>query len=136
MIVGFLLVVLLIAVVLIGLWVVITSKTNLGFFSATSSYSTTVPPILFGVGIARVAVLLATFLLSQTFLGLFDSFLEFREAFHDLREGIGLVFLTFTIVFCSNGRLSVETLFESSIFLVLMALTGFVGRVRAPMLLA
>ena len=77
-----------------------------------------------------------TFLLSRTFLGLFDSFLEFREAFHNLREGIGMVFLTFTIVFCSNGRLSVETLFKSSIFLVFTALTGIVGRVHAPMFLA
>ena len=57
-------------------------------------------------------------------MGLFDSFLEFREAFHKLREGIGVVFLTFTVVFLSNGRLSVETLFGSSIFLVLTALTG------------
>ena len=69
-------------------------------------------------------------------MGLFDSFLEFREAFHKLREGIGVVFLTFTVVFLSNGRLSVETLFGSSIFLVLTALTGIVGRVRAPMFLA
>jgi hypothetical protein len=71
------------------------------------------------------------FLLSRTFLGLFD-----REAFHDLGEGIGVVFLTFTIVFRSNGRLSVETIFKSSIFLVFTALTGIVGRVRAPMFLA
>ena len=45
-------------------------------------------------------------------------------------------FLTFTVVFRSDGRLSVETLFESSIFLVFTALTGIVGRVRAPMFLA
>ncbi len=76
------------------------------------------------------------FLLLRTFLGLFDSFLEFREEFHDLREGIGVVFLTFTVVFRSNGRLSTETLFKSSIFLIFTALTGIVGRVRAPMFLA
>ncbi len=76
------------------------------------------------------------FLLSRTFLGLFDSFLEFREAFHNLREGIGVVFLTFTVVFRANGHLFVETLFKSSIFLVFTALTGIVGRVRAPMFLA
>ena len=69
-------------------------------------------------------------------MGLFDSFLEFREAFHKLHEGIVLVFLTFTVVFFFNGCLSVETLFGSFIFLVLMALTGIVGRVRAPMFLA
>ncbi len=47
-----------------------------------------------------------------------------------------MVFLTFTVVFCSNGRLSVETLFKSSIFLVFTALTGIVGRMLAPMFLA
>ena len=47
-----------------------------------------------------------------------------------------MVFLVFTVVFRSNGRLSVETLFKSSIFLVFTALTGIVGRVRAPMFLA
>ena len=47
-----------------------------------------------------------------------------------------MVFLTFTVVFHSNGRLSIETLFKSSIFLVFTALTGIVGRVCAPMFLA
>ncbi len=47
------------------------------FFVAMESYSTTVPLILFRVGITRVAVYLVTFLLLQAFLRLFDSFLEF-----------------------------------------------------------
>ena len=40
------------------------------------------------------------------------------------------------MAFLSYGCLSAETLLKSSIFLVLMALTGIVGRVRAPILLA
>ncbi len=47
-----------------------------------------------------------------------------------------MVFLTVAIVFRSNGCLSVETHFKSSIFLVLMALTCIVGCVHAPMFLA
>ena len=47
-----------------------------------------------------------------------------------------MVFLTIAMALWSNGCLSVETLFKSSIFFVLMALTGIVGRVHAPMLLA
>ena len=77
-----------------------------------------------------------TFLLSRTFLGLFYSFIKFREAFHELHEGISMVFLTIAMVLWSNGCLSVETLFKSPIFLILMALTGIVGHVRAPMFLA
>ncbi len=114
----------------------VTHISNLDFLLRDPTVSTTIPIILFGVGITRVAVFLAMFLLSRTFLGLFDSFLEFREAFHKLSERIGMVFLTIAVAFCSNGCLSVETLFKSPIFLVLMALTGIEGRVRAPMFLA
>ena len=49
---------------------------------------------------------------------------------------IGIFFLAIAVAFLSNGRLSVETLFGSSILFVLTALTGIVGRVRAPMFLA
>ncbi len=88
------------------------------------SYSTTVPLILIRVRITRVAVFLATFLLSQAFLGLFDSFLEFREVFHEMRKGISMVFLTITMAFLSNGCFLAETVLKSSILLVLTALTG------------
>ncbi len=65
------------------------------------SYSTTLPLILFWVRITRGAVFLATFLLSQAFLGFFDSFLEFQEAFHELCKGIRIVFLTIAVwCFC------------------------------------
>ena len=47
-----------------------------------------------------------------------------------------MVLLTIAIAFHSNGCLSAETLFKSPIFLVLMALTGIVGRVSTPMFLA
>ena len=47
-----------------------------------------------------------------------------------------MVFLTIPIAFQSNGCLSIETLYKSPIFLVFTALTGIVGRVRAPMFLA
>ncbi len=47
-----------------------------------------------------------------------------------------MVFLTIAVALQSNGCLSVETLFKSSIFRVLMALTGIVGHVYAPMFLA
>jgi hypothetical protein len=73
----------------------------------------------------------ATFLLSQTLLGLFHSLLEFQETVHDLREGIGTFFPAIAVVFLSYSCLSSETLLKSSIFLVLTALT-----VCAPMLLA
>jgi hypothetical protein len=56
------------------------------------SYNTTVPTILFRVGITRVAVFMATFLLVQAFLGLFHSLLKFEEMVHKLRKGIGLFF--------------------------------------------
>ena len=79
---------------------------------------------------------MVTFLLSQAFLGLFHSLLEFRETVHDLREGIVTFFPAIAVAFLSYGCLSAETLFESSIFLVLTSLTGNVGRVRTPMLLA
>ncbi len=79
---------------------------------------------------------MATFLLSRAFMGLFDSILELREAFHDLREGISMVFLTFTMAFLSNGCFLAETLLKSSILLVFTALTGIVGRMCAPMFLA
>jgi type IV secretory pathway TrbL component len=78
----------------------------------------------------------ATFLLSQVFLGLSNSFLEFRETVHDLRERVGIFFLTAAVALLSNGCFSAETLLKSSIFLVFTALTGIVGCVRAPMLLA
>jgi hypothetical protein len=79
---------------------------------------------------------LATFLFLRTFLGLFDSFLKFREEFHEFRKGISMVFLSIAMALLSNGCLSAETLFKSLIFLILTALTGIVGRVRAPMFLA
>ena len=47
-----------------------------------------------------------------------------------------MVFLTIAMALWSNGCLSVETLFKSPIFLILMALTGIVGHVHAPMFLA
>ena len=56
--------------------------------------------------------------------------------FHELLEGIGMVFLTVAVALWSNGCLSIETLFKNSIFLIFTALTGIVGRVRAPMFLA
>ena len=49
-----------------------------------------------------------------SFLGLFDSFLEFREVFHDLHKGISMVFLTITMAFLSNGCFLAETLFKRS----------------------
>ncbi len=100
------------------------------------SYSTTVPIILFRVGITRVAVFLVTFLLLQAFLGLFDSFLGFQEAFHELSKGFRMVFLTIAKVCLSNGNFFAETILKGSIFLVLTALTGIMGRVCALMFLA
>ena len=47
-----------------------------------------------------------------------------------------MVFLTIAMVLLSNGYFLAETILKSSIFLVLMALTGIVGRVYAPMFLA
>ncbi len=47
-----------------------------------------------------------------------------------------MVFLTIAMALRSNGCLSVDTLFGSSIFLVFSALTGIMGRVRVPMFLA
>ena len=79
---------------------------------------------------------MATFLLSRAFMGLFDSFLELQEAFHELHKGIRMVFLAIAVAFLSNGCFLAETLLKSSILLVLMALTGIVGLVRAPMFLA
>ena len=75
------------------------------------------------------------FLLLRAFLGLFDGFLD-QEAFHESHKGIGMVFLTIAVALWSNGCLSAETLFKSSILLILMALTDIVGRVHAPMFLA
>ncbi len=77
-----------------------------------------------------------TLLFSQAFLGLFDSFLEFRVAFHELCKGNGIFFLAIAIALRSNGCLSAETLFKSSIFIVLTALTSIVSCVRAPIFLA
>ena len=65
-----------------------------------------------------------------------SGFLEFGEAFHELCKGIGIFFFALAIALWSNGRLSVETLFGSSIFLIFTALTGIVGHVRAPICLA
>jgi hypothetical protein len=79
---------------------------------------------------------MATFLLLQAFLGLFDSFLELREMFHELCKGIRMVFLTIAVTFLSNGYFFVETILKGSVFLVLMALTGIMGHVRAPVILA
>ncbi len=76
------------------------------------------------------------FLLLRAFLGLFDSLVKFREGFHELHEGISMVFLTIAMALGSNGCFSAETLFKSFIFLILTALTGIVGCVRAPMFLA
>ncbi len=84
------------------------------------SYSTTIPLILFRVGITRVTVFLATFLLLWAFLGLFDSFLEFQKAFHELCEGIKMVFLTIAMAFLSNSYFLVETILKGSVLLVLM----------------
>jgi hypothetical protein len=50
------------------------------------------------------------FLLSGAFVGLFDRFLEFREAFHHLREGIARFFLTAAMTFLSNGCFCTKTL--------------------------
>ena len=54
-----------------------------------------------------------------------------------MRKRIGTFFLAMiTVALRSNGCLSAETLFKSPIFLVLMALTGILGRVCTPMFLA
>ncbi len=47
-----------------------------------------------------------------------------------------MIFLTIAVALWSNGCVSVETLLKSPIFLILMALTGIVGHVHAPMFLA
>jgi hypothetical protein len=52
----------------------------------------------------------ATFLLSGAFVALFDRFLEFREAFHHLREGIVRFFFTAAVAFLSNGCFRTKTL--------------------------
>jgi hypothetical protein len=52
----------------------------------------------------------ATFLLSGAFVTLFDRFLEFREAFHHLREGIARFILTAVVTFPSNGCFRTKTL--------------------------
>ncbi len=66
--------------------------------------------VLFRVGIARVAVFLATLFLSCIFLGLFDRLLKAQEAFHDLRKGIKSFFLTAAMALLSNGCFPAETL--------------------------
>jgi hypothetical protein len=47
-----------------------------------------------------------------------------------------MVFLTIAMAFLSNGYFLAETILKGSIFLVLMALTGIMGCVHAPMFLA
>jgi hypothetical protein len=47
-----------------------------------------------------------------------------------------MVFLTIAIAFLSKGYFLAETFLKSPIFLVLMALTGIMGRVHAPIFLA
>ena len=47
-----------------------------------------------------------------------------------------MVFLTITMAFLSNRCFLAETLFRSSILLVLVPLTGIMGRMHAPMFLA
>ncbi len=79
---------------------------------------------------------MATFLLSQAFLGILDSFLEFQEMVHNLCKGIGIFFCTAAVAFLSNGCFPTETLLESSIFHLFAALTGIVGHMRAPRFLA
>jgi hypothetical protein len=92
--------------------------------------------MLFRVRITRVTVFLATFLLLQAFLGLFDSFLEFRESFHELCKGIRMVFLTIAMAFLPNGCFLAETILNGSIIFVLMAFTSIMGCMHAPMFLA
>ncbi len=75
-------------------------------------------------------------LLLRAFLGLFDSFLEFRDSFHELHEGIRMVFLTIAVVLLSNGYILAETILKGSIFLILPALTGIMGPVHTPIFLA
>jgi hypothetical protein len=45
-------------------------------------------------------------------------------------------FLTIAMAFLSNSYFLAETILKGSVFLVLMALTGIMGRVCAPMFLA
>jgi hypothetical protein len=44
-------------------------------------------------------------------------------------------FLTIALVFLSDGYFLAETILKGSIFLILMTLTGIIGRVCAPMFL-
>jgi hypothetical protein len=48
--------------------------------------------------------------LMGAFLAFFDGFLEFREALHDLREGIRRFFLAAAVAFLSIGSFPTETL--------------------------
>jgi hypothetical protein len=84
----------------------------------------------------RVAVFLAMFLHLQAFLGLFDSVLKFQEAFHELREGVSMIFLTITMAFLPNGCFLAETILKGFILFVLTAFTGIMGCMCAPMFLA
>ncbi len=47
-----------------------------------------------------------------------------------------MVFLTIAVALLSNGYFLAETILKGSIFLVLMAITGIVGHVHAPIILA
>ena len=47
-----------------------------------------------------------------------------------------MVFLTIAVAFLTNGYFLVETILKGSVFLILMALTGIMGRVHDPIFLA
>ena len=47
-----------------------------------------------------------------------------------------MVFLTIAIAFLSNNYFLAETILKCSVFLILTALTGIMGCVRAPIFLA
>ncbi len=70
------------------------------FSVAKGSYSTTVPLILFWVGITGVAVFLVTFLLLRAFLGLFDAFSSFEKRSKNCAKELEWSFLPLPWLFC------------------------------------
>ncbi len=64
------------------------------------------------------------------------AFSSFEKRSMNCAKKLAWCFLPLPLHFAPNGCLSIETLFKSSIFLVLTALTGIVGPVHAPMFLA
>ena len=101
--------VILLAVVLIGLSGV-THMSNLDFLLLL--VPTVLPyPLSYSESESLVSLLSwRRFFFFRASLALFDRFLKFGEAFHDLREGIVRFFLTAAATFLSNCWFRTETL--------------------------